>query len=118
MKKLIAIVLTILILPISSANAGESYNYLFEPGPKSLIRLEQARLDLRQQVKLSQCDSTCSSMFFILKAKEKSGYFGQCSLAQENKTGTLTKLADLKKIKVKCLETSNPAYLEWQPIKK
>ena len=116
MKKLIAIILTILIVPVSSANAGESYNYLFESGPKSLIKLEQARLDLRQQIKLGQCDSTCNSMFFILKSKEKLGYFGQCST--ENKTGTLTRLADLKKVKVKCLETSNPAYLEWQPIKK
>ena len=118
MRKLIAFILISLLIPIPSASAGESYNYLFETGPKSLIRLEQARLDLRQQVKLRQCDSTCSSMFFILKAKEKSGYFGECSLAQENKTGILTKLADLKKVKVKCLETSNPAYLEWQLLKK
>ena len=118
MKKVIAIVLTMLILPVSSANAVEPYEYLFETGPKSLVKLEKARIDLRTKLKLGQCESLCSSMFVILKAKEKSGYFGECSLAQENKTGTLTKLADLKKVKVKCLETSNPAYLEWQLIKK
>ena len=119
MKKAIAIVLTMLILPISSAYAVEPYEYLSEAGPKSLVKLEKARLDLRTQLKLGQCaDSYCNTMFLVLKAKEKTGWFGQCSLAQENKTGTLTRLTDLKKVKVKCLETSSPAWLEWQLIKK
>jgi len=116
MKKIILIIFTIFILPISSANATEPYEYLFESGPKTLTKLEKARLDLRQKIKLGQCDSLCSPMFVVLKSKEKMGYFGECST--ENKSGKLTRLTDLKKVNVKCLETSNPAYLEWQEVKK